>query len=118
VLGQVSQFGPTLYNFHSLPDARSNWVVRRRHIPYDCVAATIWLPRPPSHEVRAEHCLGPTTSGRTVTPDRTATTNTSRAWMLARAEDFINDAPPFTSAPGTPGFRELNRAVSGVRYYH
>ena len=34
--------------------------------------------------------------------------------MLARAEDFINDAPPFTSAPGTPGFRELNRAVSGV----
>ena len=47
-----------------------------------------------------------------VTPDRTASTNTSRAWMLARAEDFIADNPPFTSAPGTPSFREINRAVS------
>ncbi len=48
-----------------------------------------------------------------VTPGRTASTNTSRAWMLARAEDFIADNPPFTSAPGTPEFRELNRDVSG-----
>jgi len=46
-----------------------------------------------------------------VTPDRTATTDTSRAWMLARAEDFIQDNPPFTSAPGTPGFRGLAAAV-------
>lgn len=47
------------------------------------------------------------------TPDRTASTNTSRAWMLGRAEDFITDALPFTNAPGTDGFRKIMKDVSG-----